>query len=106
MPEIVLTEEQAKQLAVGFVPVVVKDPSGRVVGRLEPTLSAEMAAELKRRAAGPGPRYTGDQMRARLQALQAEWDRVGGFDLAYALEYLERLNAADPGHSRDSRQGT
>jgi|GEM_PF-1427859 len=106
MPEIVLTEEQAKQLIGGFMPVVVRDPSGRVVGHLEPTPSVEMVAELKRRASEPGPRYTGDQMRARLRELQAEWDRIGGFDIAYALEYLARLNAADPGHSRDLKQGT
>jgi hypothetical protein len=48
MPEIVLTDEQAKLLAGGFVPVVVKDPTGRVVGRLAPSLTPEMAAELKR----------------------------------------------------------
>jgi uncharacterized protein YmfQ (DUF2313 family) len=101
MPEITLTEEQAKQLAGGFVPVVVKDPSGRVVGRLEPTLSPEMIAELKRRASGPGPFYTGDQMRARLHALEAEWQRVGGFDIGYALELLDRLNQKDPGRTRD-----
>lgn len=96
MPEIVLTEEQAKHLRGGFVPVVVKDPSGRVVGRLEPTLSPEMVAELKRRATN-GVFYSGDQMRARFRALEAEWQRVGGFDVSYALSLLERLNAADPG---------
>lgn len=101
MPEIVLTEEQTKQLAGGFLPVVVKDAAGRVLGRLEPTLSAEMVAELKRRAAGPGPFYTGDQMRARLQALEAEWQRVGGFDVGYALEFVKRLNQQDPGHTPD-----
>jgi hypothetical protein len=98
MPEIVLTEEQAKQLAGGFVPVVVKDPNGRVVGRLAPSLTPEMAAELKRRAAD-GVFFTGEQMRARLRALEAEWQRVGGFDVTYALSFLERLNAADPGQS-------
>jgi hypothetical protein len=96
MPEIVLTEEQAKQLAGGFVPIVVKDPTGRVVGRLEPTLSREMAAELKRRATD-GVFFTGEQMRARLRALEAEWQRVGGFDVTYAMSFLERLNTEDPG---------
>ena len=99
MPEIVLSEEQAKQLAGGFLPVIVKDATGRVVGRLEPTLSAEMVAELKRRAAGPGPFYTSDQMRARLQALEVEWQRIGGFDIGYGLEFLKQLNQQDPGHA-------
>jgi hypothetical protein len=38
-------------------------------------------------------------MRARLRALEAEWQRAGGFDVTYALSFLERLNAADPGQS-------
>jgi hypothetical protein len=103
MPEIVLTDEQTKQLAGGFIPVLVKDSSGRVVGRLEPTLSPEMIAELKRRAA-TGPFYSSDQVRARLQALENEWQRVGGFDSAYALAFLERLNARDPGKIQKPKQ--
>ena len=62
MPEIVLTDEQAKQLAGAVVPVEVKDAAGRVVGHLEPVLPPEFIAELKRRAATPGPRYSGTQV--------------------------------------------
>ena len=36
MPEIVLTEEQARQLAGTVARVEVKDAAGRVVGYLEP----------------------------------------------------------------------
>jgi len=98
MSALVLTDEQAKQmqLAGGFTPVVVQDSSGRVIGRMSPMLSPEMAAELKRRAT-EGVFFTGDQMRSRLRALEAERQRVGGFDMSYAMAFLERLNAADPG---------
>jgi hypothetical protein len=62
-----------------------------------PEISPEMIQELKRRAATPGPRYTGAQVQARLRALQEEWDRTGGFDLAHMQDVLKRLNDADPG---------
>jgi hypothetical protein len=67
-------------------------------GRPCQKISPEMIQELKRRAATPGPRYTGAQVQARLRALQEEWDRTGGFDLAYMQDFLKRLNDADPGH--------
>jgi hypothetical protein len=69
-----------------------------------PKLTPEMIAELKRRAASPGPWYTSAQVQARLRALQEEWDRTGGFDEAYLREFLARLNAADPGHMRQKNQ--
>lgn len=96
MPEIVLTEEQAKQLAGAVAPVEVKDTTGRVVGKLDPVLSAEFIAELKRRAATPGPRYSGAHIQARLQALQAEQERIGRFDAEYARAFLDRLEQAEP----------
>ena len=100
MPEIVLTEEQAKQLDGVVVPVVVKDSSGRVVGHLDPVLTPEYIAKLKRRAATPGPRYSGAQVLAMLDALQAERDRIGPFDAAYAMEFVERLEKSDPAKYR------
>ena len=104
MLELVLTAEQARIVAQALGPVTVRDPTGKVLGRLEPTLTPEMIAELKRRAASPGPFYTGAQVQARLRALQEEWDRTGGFDEAYLHQFLERLNAADPGHMRPKEQ--
>ncbi len=96
MPEIVLTDEQAKQLAGAVTPVEVKDTAGRVVGHLEPVLPPEFIAELKRRAATPGPRYSGAQVVAMLDALQAERDRIGPFDAAYAQEFVAQLEQAEP----------
>jgi hypothetical protein len=100
MPELILTQEQADLVAKAFGPLPVRDPNGVVLGRLEPELTPEKIAELKRRAASPGPWYTGDQVRARLRALQEEWDRTGGFDEAHLHKFLERLDAEDPGRMR------
>ena len=100
MLQLVLTDEQAKIVTQAFGPVSVLDATGKVLGRLEPRLTPEMIAELKRRAASPEPWYTGAQVQSRLQALQEEWDRTGGFDEAYMHEFLKRLDATDPGHMR------
>jgi len=100
MQDVVLTEEQSRIVAGALGPITVRDPRGNVVGQLEPKLTPEMIAELKRRAQSPGPRYTGEQVQARLRALQEEWDRTGGFDEKYMRAYLDRLNASDPGHMR------
>ncbi|HXG09568.1 MAG TPA: hypothetical protein VNK04_07245 [Gemmataceae bacterium] len=104
MPDLILTEEQTKVVTQALGPVTVRDASGNVLGRMEPKYTPEMIAELKRRAASPGPWYTGEQVQARLRALQEEWDRTGGFDKAYMLEFLKRLNEADPGHMRPKEQ--
>jgi uncharacterized protein YmfQ (DUF2313 family) len=104
MQDIILTEEQAKLVAEAMGPVKVRDASGKVIGHIEPKLTPEMIAELKRRARSPGPRYTGAQIQARFRALQEEWDRTGGFDEAYMRQFLAQLNEADPGHMRPERQ--
>ena len=100
MIEIVLTDEQAKVVTGALGPVSVRDANGRLIGRLEPKWTPELIAELKRRAASPGPWYTGEQVQARLRALQEEWDRTGGFDKEYMRDFLARLDAADPGRMR------
>jgi hypothetical protein len=100
MREVILTDEQARIVARAGGRVTVRDGAGKVLGHIEPKLTAEWIAELKRRAASPGPFYTGRQVQARLRALQEEWDRLGGFDYAYMQAFLDRLNAADPGRMR------
>jgi hypothetical protein len=96
MPEIVLTEEQAKQLAGTVARVEVKDATGRVVGYLDPLPSPEFIAEMKLRLARGGPRYSGAAVLAMLDALQAERDRIGPFDAAYAKAFVEQLEESDP----------
>jgi hypothetical protein len=104
MPELILTEEQTKILTQALGSVTVRDARGNLVGHLPVPLTPEVIAELKRRAASPGPWYTSQQVQARLTALQEEWDRTGGFDEAYMREFLARLDAADPGHMRPKGQ--
>ncbi|HEV3236620.1 MAG TPA: hypothetical protein VGZ25_06500 [Gemmataceae bacterium] len=100
MTQLILTEEQASLLRQALEPLQLCDPQGNVLRTLEPAESQEVIAELKRRAASPGPRYSGDQVQARLLALESEWNRTGGFDKTYLLDFLGRLNQADPGHTR------
>ncbi len=104
MNQIILNAEQAKVAASLHKPVPVCDDKGNLLGTYTPLWSEEDIAEAKRRLASPGPWYTGEQVQARLQALQQEWDRVGGFDEAYMHEFLKRLDAADPGHMRSDGQ--
>jgi hypothetical protein len=96
MSEIVLTEEQAKQLVGAVARVEVKDASGRVIGHLDPIPTPEFIAEMKRRAASPGPKYTATQIEARLEALNAERARAGPFDKAYLRDFLNQLEQSDP----------
>ena len=96
MPELVLTEEQTKQLATTVTRVEVKDAYGRVIGHVDPLPAPEYIAEMKRRAAAPGPRYSSTSVFAMLDALQAERDRIGPFSPQYAKEFVERLERSDP----------
>lgn len=105
MNDLVLTDEQARIVTLAAGPIAVRDAQGNVLGQFEPRPTPEMIAELKRRARAAGPRYTGAQVQARLQALQDEWDRTGEFDEATMRQFLDRLNQADPGHTRP-RDGT
>ena len=100
MAELVLSDEQARIVSQSTKPISVRDGQGRVLGQLEPELTPQMIAELKRRLASPGPWYSSEQVESRLKALQEEWDRLGGFDEAYMKEFLRRLNDADPGRTR------
>jgi hypothetical protein len=96
MPELVLTEEQARILAGADMTVVVRDPTGAAVGVLDPR-DAAIIARAKRRAANPNPHYyTSASVLAMLDALQTERDRIGLFDAAYAAEFVKRLEESDP----------
>lgn len=124
-----LTEEQAEQLrqalsqpvqlcdprgeVLGWVepvhqknsePLELCDSSGAVVGRFETPLTKEYVAQLKKKARSAGPWYTGEQVQRRLQALQAERERIGDFDEAHMRDLLKRLNGEDPGHMRPEHQ--
>jgi hypothetical protein len=75
--------------------VAVCDPKGNVLGTVDPDLTPEFIAELKGRAAAPGPRYTSEQVRNHLRLLQEAWDREGGFDEARMREILQEIRQAE-----------
>src|SRR4051812_16152218 len=98
MTEIVLTPDQTHVFAQAKEPICVRDAIGNVVGRLNPPwLEGEVIAEAKRRLATPGPRYSGTQVGRMLQALDAEWQRTGGFDKDHMEAFLESWRAGEKG---------
>ena len=101
MVQIILTDEQAQRVRRALEQTVqLCDSTGNIVAEIPPEHNAEFLAELKRRAASPGPWYTSTQVESRLRALQEEWDRTGGFDTAHMHELLKQLSEKDPGHMR------
>jgi hypothetical protein len=95
MPEIVLTEEQARIVAGANSTIVIRNPSGITVGSINPK-EAEIIAEARRRhATESGEAIPGDVVIAHLAALQTEWERVGGFDSDYAKDFLKKLRAEE-----------
>ncbi len=96
MTPIVLTEEQARIVSQAQAAIPVCDANGKVLGHIEPIeLTPEQIAEAKRRAASPGPWYTGEQVQAHLRALEEEWQRTGGFDESHMRAFLARLSAGE-----------
>jgi len=95
MVQLILTEEQARTLRQAQETVQLCDPRGIVLGRFQPEYGEELIAELRRRAAAPGPRFTGEQVRSHLRALQEAWDREGGFDRERMIQLLQELRAQD-----------
>jgi hypothetical protein len=104
MKQFVLNDEQVKALTEAPREVEVRDSDGGLVGYLHFSLFTRAEIEeAKRRLASPGLCFTSEQVQSRLQALQQEWERTGGFDEAYMQEFLKRLDEADPGHIRPAR---
>lgn len=115
MAQIILTPEQAKQYHEATEPVLICDHRGKILGVLRPAAnpvqvcdtngnvlgefdqeySAEILAELKRRAKAPGRRFTSAQVTRHMQALAEIWEREGPFDQARLTEILEQLRAED-----------
>jgi hypothetical protein len=70
MPEIVLTEEQAKVVLSSLKPILVKDSKGNFLGTLPPIWTEEDVAEAKRRLATETTWYTTEQVMAHLRSLE------------------------------------
>ncbi|HKI37678.1 MAG TPA: hypothetical protein VKA46_37850 [Gemmataceae bacterium] len=97
MPQIVLTEEQARLVAQAATGVEVRDPQGQVLGFLKPYEpgEAEIIAECKRRLAQPGPRIPGTRVTAMMQKLQELHDK-GEVTPERVQEIVRRTKAGEP----------
>jgi hypothetical protein len=99
MTRIVLNPDQAKLYHQAKEPVQVCDPQGKILGTLPPDFSAEFIAEWKRRAASPGPWYSGEDMQGMFRFLEESWSKEGHFDDARLNELLDQFEAK---HGRPS----
>src|SRR4051812_13414396 len=104
MTKIILTKEQTEEVCLALhAKLQLCDPDGNVLRTFKHEDAPEFIAELKRRAASPGPWFTSEQVKAHLKALHEEWNRVGGMNRAQVQSFLERQALADPGHFRPVR---
>jgi hypothetical protein len=94
MSEIVLTEEQTRVVRQAEQEVPVRDADGEVVGAIDP-LDVAVLRRYRQRRNGEQPTVPWEKMREHMRALEAEWERTGGFDEAYAREFVARLRTQD-----------
>ena len=96
MPQIVLTEEQARLVTEASESVEVRDPRGQLVALLKPLdpALAETILECLRRRARPGPRIPAEQVEAHLRKLEEIRQREG-MDKAKMLDLLRRMRAGE-----------
>ena len=93
MTMIILTPEQVSLYHQAKEPVQVCDAQGKVLGTLPPDFSAEFIAELKRRAASPGPWYSGEEIQAMFRFLEDVEEKEGKIDEKRLDELLEKFEA-------------
>jgi hypothetical protein len=94
MPEIVLTEEQTQLVRQADHEVPVRDAEGDVVGMIDP-LDIAALRRYRQRRESPQPTIPWAKVREHMRALEAEWERIGGFDDAYARDFVARLRDRD-----------
>lgn len=91
METVVLTAEQARAVKESQRPIQVCDPQGNLLGYIAPLVSSEQdIADAQQRLASSQPRYTSEQVKEHLHALDEEWSRTGGFDEAHQRAFLDR----------------
>src|SRR5262249_28614169 len=106
MSHIILTEEQMRVIETATENVEVRDAKGNVLGTVLPKSNGttyqrdswetpEFFAEMKRRAQASTKKYSGTHVHAMLLALEAEWERTGGFDRAYMDKFLQDFHAKE-----------
>jgi hypothetical protein len=94
MSEIVLTEEQARVVMQAAERVNVRDPHGDVIAVIDPLDVAALRTYREHRQ-NPRKSIPAAKVREHMRALEAEWERTGGFDAAYAREFMARLRERD-----------
>jgi hypothetical protein len=94
MTEIVLTEEQTRVVRQSEQEVPVRAADGEVVGIIDP-LDVAVLRRYRQRCNDPQPTISWATMREHMRALEAEWERTGGFDEDYAREFVSRLREQD-----------
>jgi hypothetical protein len=93
MPHIILSDDQARLLTEAY-PVQVLDPAGNVLGHIEPVgFAPEEIAAAHREAASPGPWYSGDEVRAHLEALNQAAAQEGSLSQQRMQEVLGEARA-------------
>ncbi len=101
MAEIVLSEEQTRMVRETAEPITVRGSDGGAVGSLrvmspdEAELVAQALERRERRKADPRPGVPHEVVHRRLLAVQAEWERLGGFDEEYGRAFWAKLKAGD-----------
>jgi hypothetical protein len=70
MPDLILTEEQARLVTETLGTLRVRDHQGNVLGTLAPTWTEEDIADARRRLASAEPRYTTAQVLEYLRSLE------------------------------------
>jgi hypothetical protein len=91
MTQIILSEEQARIVSEARELVEILNPRGDVLARIEPPQLLEEIAEAKRRLASAQPRYSAQQVHARLQAL--EQAAANGMGKDQLWELFKRLQS-------------
>ena len=95
MPEIILTDDQVRVLKEARGNVTLRDPQGDVLWEIDPVEAAIIARWRQQRGQPRQPGIPGYKVQEHLKALEAEWERTGGFDEAYARAYLAKLRDQD-----------
>jgi hypothetical protein len=96
VPQIVLTEEQARIVREANSTVEVQDDQGRTVAHLTPLSAQDIEAieRFKRRGQPREPGIPSQQVQAHFRRLE-EIRQAEGMDLAKALELLRRMRAGE-----------
>ncbi len=98
MPEIILTEEQARILREAKEPIILHDAEMTVRIVSEPYDAVALAKYHRRKKSGAKRGgVPGDRIPALFEALQAEKERVGHLDPARAKEIAAQFQSEDAG---------